>query len=108
MLKREARKLFKQKRDSLSDSERMKMDDLILIGFQSIELPFVDYVMSFYPIDDYNEINSFHDYGLPSFQKSQPPYLLSENDLRKGNHASYCMQCGQHFRRERLRNFRTA
>jgi 5-formyltetrahydrofolate cyclo-ligase len=59
MLKREARKLFKQKRDSLSDSERMKMDDLILIGFQSIELPFVDYVMSFYPIDDYNEINSF-------------------------------------------------
>jgi hypothetical protein len=77
MLKKEARKLFKEKRDSLSDSERMKLDDLILIHFQTIELPFVDYVLSFYPIDDYNEINSFILTGLPAFQKPQPPYLLS-------------------------------
>ena len=37
----------------------MKWDDLILIHFQTLDLPFLDYVLSFYPIDEYREINSF-------------------------------------------------
>ena len=59
MLKKEARILFKEKRNTISDTERMKWDDLILIQFQTIDLPYVDYVLSFYPIEDYKEINSF-------------------------------------------------
>ncbi len=59
MLKKEARKLFKEKRNGISYPERMKWDDLILIQFQAAMLPYIDYVLSFYPIDDYKEINSF-------------------------------------------------
>jgi 5-formyltetrahydrofolate cyclo-ligase len=59
MLKKEARKLFKNRKEELSATEQMKRDDLVLIQFQSIELPFLSSVMSFYAIEDMHEINSF-------------------------------------------------
>lgn len=59
MTKKEARKIFKEKRNGIAESNRMRWDDLILIQFQTLHLPFVDYVFSFYPIDEYKEINSF-------------------------------------------------
>jgi 5-formyltetrahydrofolate cyclo-ligase len=59
MLKKEARKIIKKKKEELSASEQMKWDDLILIQFQTLELPFLSSVMSFYAIEDMHEINSF-------------------------------------------------
>jgi 5-formyltetrahydrofolate cyclo-ligase len=59
MLKKEIRTLFKKKREEISETDRMKWDDLLLIQFQTIEIPFLDFVLSFYPIEDYKEINSF-------------------------------------------------
>ncbi len=59
MLKKEVRKVFKEKRKALSEADRIKWDDLILIQFQSLQLPFIDVVMSFYPIEIYKEINTF-------------------------------------------------
>ena len=59
MLKKEARKLFKEKREAVSYSDRLKWDDLILIQLQSLGLPFIEYILSFYPIEEYKEINSF-------------------------------------------------
>lgn len=59
MLKKEIRKLYKQKRENITSSQKLKWDDLILIQFQSIELPFLQAVLSFYPIDEKNEVNSF-------------------------------------------------
>lgn len=59
MTKKEARKIFKQKRDEISATDRMKWDDLILIQFQTLDIPFIDYALSFYPIDEYKEINTF-------------------------------------------------
>ena len=59
MLKKEARKLFKQKRAALSAAEKMKLDDLILIQFQKINLPFLSLVLSYYPVDDKGEMNTF-------------------------------------------------
>ena len=59
MLKKEARRIFKEKRSAISESERLKWDDLVLIQFQSLQLPYVDYVLSFYPIYDNKEINTF-------------------------------------------------
>lgn len=58
MLKKEARKLFRQQRDSLSISDRMKYDDLILIQLQTVDLPFLSTVLSFYPIEEKAEINT--------------------------------------------------
>ena len=59
MLKKEARNYFKQKRHTISQSDKMRWDDLLLIQFQTIELPFVNYVLSFYPIEQNNEVNTF-------------------------------------------------
>jgi len=59
MLKSEARNTFKQKRYTISQTDKMKWDDLLLIQFQSIEIPFLDYVLSFYPIEQNNEVNTF-------------------------------------------------
>ena len=59
MLKKEIRKIFKQKRDEITPSQKMKWDDLILIHFQTVELPFLDTVLSFYSIEENMEVNSF-------------------------------------------------
>jgi 5-formyltetrahydrofolate cyclo-ligase len=59
MHKKELRRIFKEKRNAISESERLKWDDLILIQFQSLDLPYIDYVLSFYPIFENKEINTF-------------------------------------------------
>lgn len=59
MLKKEARKIYSQKRTQLSYTDRMKWDDLILINFQTIDFPFLEFVLSFYPMEEKNEVNTF-------------------------------------------------
>jgi 5-formyltetrahydrofolate cyclo-ligase len=55
MLKKEARKFFREKRASLTEMERQKLDDLLLIQFQSIGLPFLHSVLSYWPIEENHE-----------------------------------------------------
>jgi 5-formyltetrahydrofolate cyclo-ligase len=59
MLKKEARNIFKEKRYTISQADKQKWDDLLLIQFQTIDLPFLNYVLSFYPIEQNNEVNTF-------------------------------------------------
>ena len=59
MLKKEVRKRFMQERDQITVGDKLKWDDLILIQLQTLELPFLDHVLSFYPIEQNNEINTF-------------------------------------------------
>jgi 5-formyltetrahydrofolate cyclo-ligase len=56
--KKEARKLYKEKRRNLSEVERSKMDDLLLIQFQSVDLPFIGSLLSYWPIEENNEPNT--------------------------------------------------
>lgn len=58
MLKAEARKLYNRKRLDLSMTDKLKWDDLILIHFQSLDLPFLDCALSYYPMEEKNEVNS--------------------------------------------------
>lgn len=58
MLKSEARKHYKRERASLQMSEQAKLDDLILIQFQKVELPQLEYVLSYWPLDTSKEINT--------------------------------------------------
>ncbi|MBO9659581.1 MAG: 5-formyltetrahydrofolate cyclo-ligase [Chitinophagaceae bacterium] len=58
MLKKEARKLYRQKRMDLSIQEMTKMDDLMLIHFQSAGIPFLNSVLSYWPIEENNEPNT--------------------------------------------------
>lgn len=86
MRKSEARKLFKQKRDEITASEKMKWDDLILIQFQTANFPFLSNVLSFYSIDEKNEVNSFiiTDYlhfKNPSLQVAYPKMNLANTTM---------------------------
>ena len=55
MQKKEARKLYKEKRLDLSEKERVKLDDLLLIQFQSAGLPFIDALLTYWPIEENHE-----------------------------------------------------
>ena len=50
MLKKKARRIYNKKRQEISYTDRLKWDDLILINFQTIEMPFLQSVFSFYPM----------------------------------------------------------
>ena len=58
MLKKEARELFRKKRNELSPSELSRLDDLLLIQFQSVQLPFLETIFTFWPIVENNEPNT--------------------------------------------------
>lgn len=54
------RQQYLQKRLALSDSERSKLDDLLLINFQQFEMPDqLQYLLSFWPLIEKGEPNSF-------------------------------------------------
>jgi 5-formyltetrahydrofolate cyclo-ligase len=60
MLKKEARKIFKEKRKAISPQKKMKLDDLLLIQFQQLQLPFINSLLSFYPVEHNNEPDTFN------------------------------------------------
>jgi len=64
MLKVEARKLYHEKRQGLSAMERAKLDDLMLIQLQTVQLPFITFLLSYWPIEQNHEPNThlFTDY----------------------------------------------
>jgi len=58
MQKKEARKLYREKREALPAAERAKMDDLMLIQFQAAALPFIYTLLSYWPIEENKEPNT--------------------------------------------------
>ncbi len=64
MTKKEARKIYREKREKLKTPEMEKLQDLVLINFQHLRLPFLEYVHSYLPVEGKKEVN---------------PYLLAES-----------------------------
>jgi 5-formyltetrahydrofolate cyclo-ligase len=64
MLKSAARELYLEKRLALSSPERAKLDDLMLIHLQTVQLPFITFLLSYWPIEKNKEPNThlFSDY----------------------------------------------
>jgi 5-formyltetrahydrofolate cyclo-ligase len=58
MLKQDIRKEYKQKRSAISLQEKEKLEDLMLIQFQELNLPCA-YLLSYAPIEKNNEYNPF-------------------------------------------------
>ncbi|HMR92552.1 MAG TPA: 5-formyltetrahydrofolate cyclo-ligase [Chitinophagaceae bacterium] len=50
MLKKDARKLYREKRMQLTARERDKLDDLLLIRMQTAPIPFIQTLLSYWPI----------------------------------------------------------
>jgi 5-formyltetrahydrofolate cyclo-ligase len=59
MTKKELRKIYKQQRVALSASERLKLDDLLLIQLQRVSFDQnIQVVMSFWPLENHGEMNT--------------------------------------------------
>jgi len=83
MFKKEARDLYKQKRKKLSDRERAKGDDLMLIQFQTINFPHIDHLLSFWPIEENNEPNTHLFNNYLEFRNPAMKLLYPRSDFDK-------------------------
>lgn len=77
MLKKELRKLFREKRNALAAAEKAKLDDQLLIQFQTVDLPMLSTVFSYWPIEENTEPNThlftdFLEFRLPELQLGYP------------------------------------
>lgn len=59
MTKAEARKVYREKRMQLSDQERDKLEDLMLIRFQTFATHIPDRILSFAPLEDKHEYDPY-------------------------------------------------
>src|SRR5215470_16232591 len=84
MLKKEARELYKRRRKELSDLERSKLDDLMLIQFQRIELPRIHCLLSFWPIEENHEPNVDLFNNFLEFKNPAIKFLYPRCDFEKG------------------------
>lgn len=57
MTKNQLRSEYKNKRNSISESEKLKLDDLLLIQFQSFDYSDLRSLMSYWPIENHAEPN---------------------------------------------------
>lgn len=86
MRKKEARKIFMQKREAITDAQQLKWDDLILIQLQTIDFPFISNVLSFYSITEKKEVNSFSiteylKFRNPALQVAYPRMNVAESRM---------------------------
>ena len=87
MLKKEARKIFRLQRAALAANEKMKLDDLLLIEFQKLALPFFSVVLSFYPVEGNKEPDTFiiSDYLAfknPGLRIAYPKINLADHSMK--------------------------
>lgn len=77
MTKAALRTIYKDKRKALSDKDRLKLDDLILIQFQQLPLPPLQAFMSYLPIATHQEVNTlpmagYLQFRMPGVQVAYP------------------------------------
>lgn len=87
MTKAALRKLYKQKRTELSPAVINKLEDLMLIQFQSLHLEIPDTVMTYSPIESLNEYNpilieEYCFFKNPATTLIYPVADKEKNDLR--------------------------
>jgi 5-formyltetrahydrofolate cyclo-ligase len=92
MLKKEARKLFRQKRSLVTPEEKTKLDDLLLIEFQKLPLPFISVLLSFYPVEENNEPHTFSISGYLQFKNPGLQIAYPKIDLT--DHSMQAIICG--------------
>jgi len=85
MTKKEIRQIFKAKRQAISDQEKLKLDDLLLIQLQQFSFDSTDCLLSYWPIEQHKEPNvtlatRFLKLMVPHLQITYPvTNLLSRN-----------------------------
>lgn len=77
MTKAALRSIYKDKRKALSDTDRLKLDDLVLIQFQRLQLSDVQTLLSYWPIPTHHEVNTlpitdFVQFRMPGLTLAYP------------------------------------
>ncbi len=78
MTKQELRLCYKEKRAALTEKERLRLDDLLLIQFQQYALPAdVHVLLSYWPLNQHTEVNThlmadFLQFRIPGLQIAYP------------------------------------
>jgi 5-formyltetrahydrofolate cyclo-ligase len=77
MIKSELRLLYKEKKKQLTESQKLKLDDLLLIQFQYLSFEHVQNLLSYWPIDAHREVNThimtqYLNFRIPSLQIAFP------------------------------------
>ena len=85
MKKNELRKIYKEKRKTLSLQEMEKMNDLILINFQRIALPYVNCVHTYLASLKLAEVDTAKVVRFLQFQNPQLKVVVPKIDIRSGN-----------------------
>jgi 5-formyltetrahydrofolate cyclo-ligase len=84
MKKNEARKFYRVERGRITPVQKQKLDDLLLIQFQKLPLPPLQAVLTYMPIDENNEIDTF---PLSRFLEfSNPGLLIAYPKINPGTH----------------------
>lgn len=88
MIKQELRKIYKQKRIALSPTDRLKLNDLLLIQLQRLAFNnTIQVMMSFWPLENYGEMNThlytrYLELAIPNLIVTFPVVDTSDTDLR--------------------------
>lgn len=88
MLKQELRKLYKQKRLALSATEKLKLDDLLLIQLQKLSLPNdIHVIMSYWPLEQHGEMNlhlytRYIEHAFPNIKVTYPVINAAIADMQ--------------------------
>lgn len=106
MTKQELRQLYKEKRRYLSEGERARMQDLIMIRFQELPLPFIHFLHTYLPMEVNREVDTypvmdFLQFSNPGLQivipkvnfesRTMDHYLLNDETILKEN-ASHILE----------------
>ncbi|HEY8387878.1 MAG TPA: 5-formyltetrahydrofolate cyclo-ligase [Parasegetibacter sp.] len=86
MLKSAIRKLYKAKREQLTESEWLKFDDLLLINFQQIDLPPLRFIHTYLPSEAKKEVETtnivrYLQFVNPGLQVAVPKTDLENNQM---------------------------
>lgn len=87
MLKDEARKLYREKRQSITVIEKNKLDDFLLIQLQRLKLPFLQTILTYWPIEENNEPNThllvdFLAFRNPELKVAYPRMSANDRNLQ--------------------------
>lgn len=84
MTKKELRKIYRNKRMELSPTEKVKLDDLLLIQFQRLHLPVVHSLFAYWPIGQFNEPNTHLFCGFLEFRNPGLITAYPRIDVERG------------------------
>ena len=87
MTKRELREYYKQKR-AASSRDASRLDDLLLIQFQQVEIPFdVNTLLSYWPLEQHTEVNThlmtgYLQFRMPGLQIAYPVANFDNHSMK--------------------------